>query len=95
MLIQFGVWCFVLAAQGAFIPMNGVGVSDSRFRQVFVLTVLAVWGLVVGAALYKYLAQNGPMPDAVLLGIPTGTWLAVYPPLPSRLREEPASAVAE
>jgi hypothetical protein len=76
--------------------VNGVGVTDSRFKQVFVLAVLAVWGLVVGAALFKYLMQNGPMPDAILLGVPTGTWLAVYPPLPSRLREEAApSAVSE
>lgn len=85
----------MLAVYGAFIPVNGVGVTDSRFKQVFVMAVLAVWGLVVGAALYKYLAQNGPMPDAVLLGIPTGTWLAVYPPLPSRLREEAASSAVE
>lgn len=69
--------------------------TDTRFKQVFILAVLAVWGLVVGAALYSYLWRHGPMPDAVLLGVPTGTWLAVYPPLPSRLREEATSATVE
>lgn len=65
-----------------------------QFKMRFLMVVLAVWGAVVGAALYVYLFRNGPLPDPVLLGIPTGTWLAVFPPLPSRLKEETAHADA-
>lgn len=58
------------------------------FRMRFLTVVLGVWGLVVGASLFVYLFRAGPLPDPVLLGIPTGTWLAVYPPLPTKLKEE-------
>jgi hypothetical protein len=69
-------------------------VTVEQFKMRFLTVVLTVWGIVVGAALYVYLARSGPLPDPVLLGIPTGTWLAVYPPLPNRLKEEPANADA-
>ena len=48
----------------------------------FLSVVLSVWAVVIGAALYVYLFRHGPLPDPVLLGVPTGTWLAVFPPLP-------------
>lgn len=63
-----------------------------QFKMRFLTAVLAVWSVVVSAALYVYLFRNGNLPDPVLLGIPTGTWLAVYPPLPMRLKEEAAHA---
>ena len=63
--------------------------TTEQFRIRFLTAVLVVWSVVIGAALYVYLFRSGPLPDPVLLGVPTGTWLAVYPPLPSRLREEP------
>jgi len=66
-------------------------VTVDQYKMRFLTAVLVVWGVVVGAALYVYLARNGPLPDPVLLGIPTGTWLAVFPPLPQRLREDAAS----
>jgi len=69
-------------------------VTTEQYRIRFLSTVLAVWSVVIGAALYVYLFRNGPLPDPVLLGVPTGTWLAVYPPLPSRLKEEPVDAGA-
>lgn len=62
-----------------------------QYKMRFLTVILAVWGVVVGASLYVYLFREGPLPDPVLLGIPTGTWLAVFPPLPSRLREEPTN----
>lgn len=76
----------------AFTGVSEVGVTETRFRVVFLSVVLSVWVIVVGVSLYGYLAKSGPMPDAILLGVPTGTWLAVYPPLPRTLREEPTSA---
>lgn len=57
------------------------------FRMRFLSVILLVWGAVVAASLYVYLFRAGPLPDPVLLGIPTGAWLAVYPPLPSKLKE--------
>jgi hypothetical protein len=65
-----------------------------QYKMRFLSVVLGVWAVVVGAALYKYIGHGGALPDPVLLGVPTGTWLAVFPPLPSRLREEPADADA-
>jgi hypothetical protein len=63
-------------------------VTVEQYKMRFLTSVLAVWGVVVLAALYVYLVRRGPLPDPVLLGIPTGTWLAVFPPLPSRLKED-------
>lgn len=57
-------------------------------KNVFIYTVLAVWGVVALAATYDYIFRGGPIPDPILLGVPTGVWLAVHPPLPSALREE-------
>lgn len=54
-----------------------------RFLSVF----LGVWAVVIGASLYVYLFRDGPLPDPILLGLPTGAWLAVFPPLP-RVRED-------
>jgi hypothetical protein len=65
-----------------------VAITESEFRFKFLTTVLTVWVVVVVAALYVYLFRGGPLPDPVLLGIPTGTWLAVYPPLPRTMRNE-------
>jgi ABC-type tungstate transport system substrate-binding protein len=61
-------------------------VTVEQYKIRFLSVVLGVWAVVIGAALYVYLFRNGPLPDPVLLGIPTGTWLAVFPPLP-RARE--------
>ncbi len=58
-----------------------------QFKLRFLTVVLCVWGIVVGAALYTYLFREGELPDPILLGVPTGAWLAVFPPLP-RGREE-------
>lgn len=58
-----------------------------QYKIRFLSVVLAVWAIVVGASLYVYLFRNGSLPDPVLLGVPTGTWLAVFPPLP-RARDE-------
>jgi hypothetical protein len=69
--------------------------TTEQYKFRFLTVVLTVWAVVVAAALYVYLARNGPLPDPVLLGIPTGTWLAVYPPLPSRLKEEPVDTGAD
>jgi hypothetical protein len=66
-------------------------VTVEKFKMRFLTVVLGVWSVVVGASLYMYLAKGGSLPDPVLLGVPTGTWLAVFPPLPERLREEPAA----
>jgi hypothetical protein len=63
-------------------------VTTETFKIRFLTVILSVWGVVVGAALYVYIARSGSLPDPVLLGVPTAAWLAVYPPLPSRLREE-------
>jgi hypothetical protein len=68
-------------------------VTIETFKIRFLTVVLSVWGVVVGAALYVYIARDGALPDPVLLGVPTGTWLAVFPPLPGKLREEPESNV--
>lgn len=65
-----------------------------QYKMRFLTVIVSVWGVVVGAALYVYLFRGGPLPDPVLLGIPTGTWLAVFPPLPGRLREEPVNVDA-
>ena len=54
-----------------------------RFLSIF----LGVWAIVIAASLFVYLFRAGPLPDPVLLGLPTGAWLAVYPPLP-RPRDE-------
>jgi len=62
-------------------------VTVTHFKIRFLTIILGVWGIVVAAALYKYLFRDGPLPDPVLLGIPTGAWLVVFPPLP-RPREE-------
>lgn len=62
-----------------------------QYKIRFLSIVLGVWSVVIGAALYVYLFRNGPLPDPVLLGVPTGTWLAVFPPLP-RAREEVGGA---
>jgi hypothetical protein len=62
-----------------------------RRKDLFLRTVLAVWGIVVLAATYNYLFRGGPLPDPLLLGVPTGAWLAVHPPLPAIVREEPTS----
>ena len=64
-----------------------------QYKMRFLSVVLVVWGVVVVSALFVYLFREGPLPDPVLLGIPTGTWLAVFPPLPSRMREETPSDV--
>lgn len=53
-----------------------------QFKIRFITVILSVWIVVVGASLFAYLFRSGPLPDPVLLGIPTGTWLAVFPPLP-------------
>lgn len=58
-----------------------------QYKMRFLTVVLMVWGIVIGASLYVYLFRGGPLPDPVLLGVPTGTWLAVFPPLP-RVRED-------
>lgn len=58
-----------------------------QYKIRFLTAVLAVWTVVVGASLYGFLFKSGALPDPVLLGIPTGTWLAVFPPLP-RSRDE-------
>lgn len=64
-----------------------------RVKNVFLLTVLSVWAIVVAAALYNYLFNKGPLPDPILLGIPSGTWLALNPPIPRSLRgEQPPDA---
>jgi len=63
-------------------------VTVEQFKIRFLTAVLSVWGVVVGAALYVYIVRDGSLPDPVLLGVPTGTWLAVFPPLPGKLREE-------
>lgn len=63
-----------------------------QFKIRFLTAVLSVWSVVVVAALYKYIMVDGELPDPVLLGVPTGTWLAVFPPLPGKLREEAADA---
>jgi len=65
----------------------GAGVTIDQYKMRFLTVVLSVWGVVVGASLYVYLFRAGSLPDPVLLGIPTGTWLAVFPPLP-RPRDE-------
>jgi hypothetical protein len=62
-------------------------VTIEQYKMRFVTVVLVVWAVVVAAALYVYLFKDGDLPDPVLLGVPTGTWLAVFPPLP-RAREE-------
>jgi len=70
-----------------------VAVTESQFKLRFLTVVLSVWVIVVGSALYMYLFRDGSLPDPILLGIPTGTWLAVYPPfVPRALREERTSA---
>lgn len=61
-----------------------------QYKIRFLSVVLGVWSVVIGAALYVYLFRSGPLPDPVLLGVPTGTWLAVFPPLP-RAREDAAA----
>lgn len=71
-----------------------MAITESEYKIRFLTTVLCVWAIVVGAALFVYLFRQGPLPDPVLLGIPTGTWLAVYPPLPRTMREEPQGAVS-
>jgi hypothetical protein len=65
-------------------------VTIEQYKIRFLTVVLGVWSVVIGAALYTYLFKNGALPDPVLLGVPTGTWLAVFPPLPSR-REDAAA----
>lgn len=58
-----------------------------QYKIRFLSVVLGVWTVVIGASLYTYLFKSGALPDPVLLGVPTGTWLAVFPPLP-RARED-------
>jgi hypothetical protein len=69
----------------------GVSVASEqaeRRKSVFLYVVLGGWGIVVLAATYNYIFRGGPIPDPILLGIPTGVWLAMNPPLPSAIREE-------
>jgi hypothetical protein len=66
-------------------------VTEAQLRIRFITIVCAVWAVVVMSALYKFIWFEGPLPDPILLGIPTTVWLAVYPPLPRALREEEAS----
>jgi hypothetical protein len=70
-------------------------VTVEQYKMRFLSIVLTVWAVVIGAALYVYLFKGGPLPDPVLLGIPTGTWLAVFPPLPSQLREAASNEPAQ
>jgi uncharacterized membrane protein HdeD (DUF308 family) len=57
-------------------------VTIEQYKMRFITAVLGVWAIVVGASLFVYLFRAGEQPQAWLLGIPTGTWLAVFPPLP-------------
>jgi hypothetical protein len=57
-------------------------VTIDQYKIRFLSVVLGVWGVVVAASLFVYLFRQGEQPQAWLLGIPTGTWLAVFPPLP-------------
>jgi hypothetical protein len=66
-----------------------VAITIEQFKIRFLSVVLGIWGVTVLASLYVYLFKGGPLPEPVLLGVPTGSWLAVYPPLPSKWREEP------
>lgn len=69
--------------------------SDPETEQrktVFLYTVIGGWFLVVLASLYSFLFKDGPLPDPILLSVPTSVWLAMYPPLPSSLREEQKNA---
>lgn len=66
--------------------------QDNKVKNIFIFTVLSVWTIVVSASLYNYLFNKGPLPDPILLGIPSGTWLAVNPPIPRSTREEQNSA---
>lgn len=54
----------------------------TQYKIRFLTTILCVWGVVVGAYLYVFLFGGGDQLPAWLLGIPTGAWLAVFPPLP-------------
>ena len=72
------------------VKLVGVAVPNSaeKRKTVFLYVVLGIWGVTVLASLFTYLFRGGPLPDPILLGIPTGVWLAVNPPLPSTMREE-------
>lgn len=60
----------------------------SWIKDVVMLTVLAVWVVVVSASIYNYVVNAGPLPDPILLGIPSATWLALHPPLPRSVKKE-------
>jgi hypothetical protein len=57
-------------------------VTVTQYKIRFLTTILFVWGVVVAAYLYVFLFQDGEQLPTWLLGIPTGAWLAVFPPLP-------------
>jgi hypothetical protein len=57
-------------------------VTILQYKIRFLTTILCVWGVVVAAYLFEFVFQNGEQLPAWLLGIPTGAWLVVFPPLP-------------
>jgi hypothetical protein len=49
---------------------------EAWVRNLFILTVLFVWTIAVGASLIK-----GQLPEPILWGVPTTLWLAMNPPV--------------
>jgi hypothetical protein len=50
-------------------------------REGVMLVVTGVWAVVVGAAVAKFLFGTGELPNPALLGIPAGTYVAIYSPI--------------
>lgn len=62
--------------------MGGV---EKWLKSAVMATVTVVWAMYMVVGIAKYLLDGQPMPDPAVWGIPGMIWLALNPPIPSRM----------
>lgn len=57
-------------------------------KSLVMLIVLIVWTVYMLANMAVYILGRGPLPEAALWGVPGGIWLALNPPIPSKIKKD-------